>query len=173
MRKIKFSILFISLAMFIFSCGSSTNENEDKETTADVEVIDDVEAENTEDYTTSDVNQPKGEPYGCGFAIENVDAFLSYVTPDGMPYTFESEAGQYIFFREDGSVAGGGPDGEPMMWEGTWSFVPESPTGMINIQITMQASDPSFQLSGAYYVEYFPDDAALIFNCVDFYKTDY
>ncbi|MBN2894222.1 MAG: hypothetical protein JXL97_20290 [Bacteroidales bacterium] len=162
MRKIKF-FAFISFAMLLFACGgSSDSSNNEDETTDDKNVT-------TVDNESNDVTYQES----CGFPIESVEDFLYYTVPDGMPSTFESNDGIYVFFREDGTMAGGGPTGEESMWEADWSFQPGNPTGVIVIDITMQATDRTYEMGGAYNVEFFPDDAALIFNCVDFIRQDY
>lgn len=173
MKKSKISIIFLSFAMmFLFACGGgTTNENSD-ENSHDQEVSENTTSNEME--TTNEVAQPENEnKSGCGFEIASVEDFLYYVAPEGIPATFESESGDYLFFREDGTMAGGNANGESSMWEANWEFVPATPTGKIKFTVTMQPSDDSHFLSGQYHVEYFPDDAALIFDCVDYFKQDY
>ncbi len=170
MKKTKLTLIFISiLAMFLFACGGSSDTNHDEdETTNNSEVVNEKETTNTEIELNELTTQES-----CGFAIESKEDFLYYVVSEGVPATFENSDGIYIFFREDGTMAGGGPTGEGSMWEANWTFTPGALTGTITFEITMGASDGSYQMGGAYNVEYFPDDSALIFNCVDFIKQDY
>jgi len=180
MKKIKLSIILISFAMFLFSCGGgtdannnegeTTNNNEENNEVVEGDVTNNVETTNVENNEV--VNEPTQE--SCGFPIETVEDFLYYVAPDGLPATFESSNGLYIFFRADGTMAGGGPTGEESMWEANWEFQPSSPTGMIVLNITMEATNTAYQFgNGGYNVEYFPDDNALVINCVDFIKQAY
>lgn len=113
-----------------------------------------------------------GKTHGCGFAIQARDDFLSYVTNGDLPATYESTNGNYLFFRSDGTVAGGGYSGEPSLWEADWTFAPGDPTGKLEISLTTPPSTTEWHLNGTYHVEIFPDDAALILNCVDFIETD-
>lgn len=172
MRIAKLSLFITIFAIFLYSCGNSDNSNDQSSDDNSVVVGDDY-VDDANDYASDNYTQPSDDQQGCGFAIETVDDFIYYAIPEGMPKTFESDAGIYLFFREDGTMAGGGPGGEETMWEGNWYFESASPTGMIVFSVTMPASDNSYQMEGAYYVEFFPDDGALIFNCEDFYITNY
>lgn len=106
----------------------------------------------------------------CGFPIHSRADFLYYV--DNFA-TFEDANGNAIFFRKDGTMGGSGLDGEPSMWEANWRFEAGKPTGKIIFTLTMSPANGYFFMNGAYHVEYFPDDAALIFNCKDFIKQNY
>jgi len=77
---------------------------------------------------------------------------------------------EYIFFRSDGTVAGGGNGGEPSLWEGQWTFK-NGAIGQLNVSITMEPSIGK-TLSGTYKVHIFPDDAVLSLNCVDYIMSN-
>jgi len=157
MKKV-LTILLIIPVFFFFSCGASSSDQATEETTEEAiegEIADDVEAKIVD----------------CGFPIASKTDFINYVLSDGMPKTFQAENGDYLFFRADGTMAGGGNDGEGSMWEANWSFSAGDPTGQITFTVTMEAGTGSKALSGAYNVEMFPDDGALILNCVDYFQT--
>ncbi|MCP4439598.1 MAG: hypothetical protein GY810_11705 [Aureispira sp.] len=145
---------FLVLSIFMISCGGDSTEEATNETTSNTEV------------TTPEVPETEKTNQSCGFAVETKENFLSYVGSS----TFESEEGNYLFFRADGTMAGGGNAGEGSMWEANWDFEAGTPTGKIVFTITMEPGEGS-PLSGAHNVEIFPDDGALIFNCVDYIKV--
>jgi len=72
-----------------------------------------------------------------------------------------------MFFRKDGTMAGGGPGGEETMWEAKWEFS----GNMMNVTVTMPPSESGKALSGSVKVEMFPDDGALILNGTDYFPA--
>ena len=163
-NKFLMSLLILS-SVFMFSCGGGESE----ETTDDVSTEMVADESGVEEMATTD---NANEAQSCGFAIESKEDFLSYVLNGDMPKTFETKDGEYLFFRADGSMGGGGMDGEPTLWEADWMFQPGTPTGQIVFTITTEPTTGT-ALSGAYNVEMFPDDGALILNCVDYLLTEY
>lgn len=185
MKKNKLNIIFISLALFLFACGGcSSNSQKAKavivQADNDKVIINDYDNTETEGNEKDTINNNEIEndyeienDDACGFPIKTRESFVNYVAQEDMPATFESNEGVYLFFRKDGTMAGGGPKGEETMWEANWSFQPATPTGIIVFEITMEANDKSYQMEGSYNVEIFPDDGAIIFNCIDFYTEAY
>lgn len=110
---------------------------------------------------------------GCGFPVNTREHFISYVMNGDMPATFESTNGNYLFFRSDGTMAGGGQGGESSLWEANWQFTSGEPTGQIHLTATTPPEVGGWYLDGAYNLEIFPDEGSLILNCVDFFRTDF
>lgn len=183
MKSKYLAILFIASSFFLFSCGSETSDYEEESLETTIEETNEVsaEAENLIFESTENVNNEVIESdnlassvagtQSCGFAFETKDDFVNYVTPSGNPRTFVAENGEAIFFRADGSIGGSGDAGEESMWEGSWVFQ-NGTASVISIAITMQPSNGS-PLSGSYKVEMFPDEGALILNCVDYFEVIY
>jgi len=146
----KRNIILMTLAialLFIQACGGSSGNSE-----------------NTGD-STQIVTSNTSEEESDDFKLVDKESFLAYVVDDaGMPRTFESAAQNYLFFRKDGSVAGGGADGEGSMWEGTWTY--EGKNLVIKINPGFEENGKLF--AGSHRIGYFPDDNALIINGVDY-----
>ncbi len=159
MKKLFFTLLIFSCFVIFTSCGNSNSDETKNEKTT------------TQEKDNSNTTSNKKE--SCGFPIETEKDFLNYVIIDGSPKTFESAEGEYIFFTADGTMGGGGASGEGSMWEADWKFKSGSPTGQIIFTVTMEGNSEAKELKGAYNVEIFPDDGALILNCVDYYEVRY
>jgi len=152
MRKI-FLFLTASLFVFMVSCGGNSNKNTEKESN-------DVENVNKSDEETS----VKGFK-----ALADVQDFLIYVVDgQGMPNTFESEMQDYLFFRADGSMAGGGPEGESSMWEATWRFEGQS----LIIDITMKG-DIEPPVSGKVDFKVNSENGGIMLNGTEYYISAY
>jgi len=149
--KQKSFFLVLLLSFFLFSCGGGGSESDEADSTATQEVV------------SEELPDEMLESQPCGFPIESKENFLSYTVIDDTPKTFTSNDGVYIFFRPDGTMAGGSGD-ESTVWEAKWEYK----NNQIIITVTAQPSQGK-ALSGAYNVEMFPDDGALILNCVDYY----
>lgn len=93
MKKI---LVLLLVASFFVSCGGGSSEAENQDTAAEAV------------KTTDEVSPPSGP-----------DVSL-FVNVQGTPHTWVAQNGDYIFFREDGTLAGGGADGEESMYEGEW-----------------------------------------------------
>ncbi len=159
MKKRILTFLFIIPAFLLFSCGGTSTEEATEEANDQAfegEIADDNSGEKIVD---------------CGFPIATKEDFINYVAPEGNPKTFQAENGDYFFFRADGTMAGGGNNGEGSMWEANWTFQTGELTGQIVFTVTMEPNEGNRFLKSAYNVEMFPDDGALILNCVDYFQT--
>lgn len=148
----KLFFFFLSILLFVFvSCGSNSNK------------------ENTNNGETNDNEVVNEENNVSDFAITSKENFLQYVLDEqGMPKTFENQYMSYLFFRADGTMAGGGASGESSMWEGNWDFN----GGKLLIQITMQPTEGQ-TISGDITVEMFPDNGSIILNGEEYYPSQY
>ncbi len=164
MNKLFLTLMFMT-TLFLFSCGGSSDT--DESATDSLAVSENIDQPTDEEQTTENK-----KIQDCGFPIESRENFLSYVAPEGKPKTFQSDKGDYMFFRADGTMAGGGNDGEGSMWEAKWEFKKGEITGQIIFTVTMEPGIGK-ALSGEYNVEMFPDDGALILNCVDYFETKF
>jgi hypothetical protein len=166
MKKCKLSINIISLFIFLVACGDGSS-NSQKAKPVKTKIVNDKGIENDYDNTIIESDD------ACGFPVKTRDSFVKYVAQEDLPATFENNEGVYLSFRSNGTMTGGGPEGEETIWEANWSFQPATPTGIIVFEITVEGNDKSYQMEGSYNVEIFPDDGAIIFNCVDFRTEAY
>jgi len=142
--------LFAIAMILIQACGGSSNSSTEKKG----------------DSTLTKTNDVKtAESDNDDFKLTNKEDFLNYVVAgDGTPKTFQSKANNYLFFRKDGTTAGGGNGGEGSMWEGTWVFEGKN----LVIKINKGFEDNGKLFAGSHKIGYFPDDNALIIDGVDY-----
>ncbi len=147
----KFSIYALIICSgLIASCGSSESESAD--TAAVTEVL--TEVKEVTDAAADD-----------GFMLKTKEAFLDYIYQGAEDVkTYENADGQYLFFRKDGTMAGGRPGGEETMWEATWKYN----GNVMNVAITMAPGSGTPAVSGDVKVEMFPDEGILILNGKDY-----
>jgi len=158
-KRISF-FAFVLFACISWGCQDSTNQANKADEGSSSENT--TEAQNTEKDVMK-VSPPENpEPTQDDFAIMSKDDFVARVIDHkGNPLTWEAQNQDYIFFRADGSMAGGGVDGEGSMWEGTWIFE--------NGQLTVTSdSELAKNQVGTYRVRYYPDDGALEVKGVEY-----
>jgi len=177
MKNTIFTLLFLLGSLLLASCGGTPSDEaeEQNDSLASTQMLDEngETSSDSENLGNSDSEESVATTQDCGFPIASRSDFLNYVCPEGKPKTYQTDSGDYLFFRTDGTMAGGGNDGEGSMWEAKWTFQQNGAGGQIVFVVTMEPGVAGTPLKGTHKVEMFPDDGVLILNCVDYYVTEW
>lgn len=137
MKRLFVSILSLLLVFGLWSCANDAATDESQS-----------------DSTSVEADAPEADAEAAT-ADAPADLTANFTDDNDEPYTWEDGEGNYMFFRSDGSFAGGGPGGEESMYEGQWKmedgkFMLNQGEGWQEKSLSFEAEDKMI-LDGATY----------------------